>query len=227
MTTRAFGSIVGLSPEWLERYEVLHRHVFPGVLDRLQRSNIRNYSIFLGPAREDVPATPDGPVLTLFSHLEYVGADHPADMAAIAADETTREWWKLTDPMQTPLPERAEGTWWASLAAWHTIGRPPEVAAASPAALRRVAIAMKRPGDIGGEVLARFSACVARFGENIRTLRAFEARHHLYLYLETLPDFRQAAFVEAADRALGGATNLELLREVFHMDGAMAPRDAM
>ena len=29
-----------------------------------------------------------------------------ADMAAIGTDETTRQWWSLTDPMQAPLPER-------------------------------------------------------------------------------------------------------------------------
>ena len=27
----------------------------------------------------------------------------------------TQEWWKITDPMQTPLPNRAPGEWWMSL----------------------------------------------------------------------------------------------------------------
>jgi L-rhamnose mutarotase len=121
MRARHFGSIVGLRPEWVERYKVLHEHVFPGVLDRLARSHIRNYSIFLGLAREDADAGPAGPALTLFSYVEYAGADHAADMAAIRADETTKQWWTLTDPMQVPLPERAEGDWWAALPEWHAV----------------------------------------------------------------------------------------------------------
>lgn len=34
----------------------------------------------------------------LFSHFVYVGSDWDADMAAIAADEKTREWWAVCDP---------------------------------------------------------------------------------------------------------------------------------
>ena len=30
-------------------------------------------------------------------------------------DETTKEWWKLTDPMQEPLTTRKEGEWWAEM----------------------------------------------------------------------------------------------------------------
>ena len=68
---------------------------------------------------DDVPAAPDGPAQTLFSHLEYVGHDHAGDMAAMAADPVTQQWWKLTDPMQVPLPERAAGARWAALGEWH------------------------------------------------------------------------------------------------------------
>ena len=68
---------------------------------RIHKSHIRNYSIFLK----------DG---ILFSHFEYVGLDFNTDMAAIA-DETTKEWWKLTDPMQEPLQNRKEGEWWSSM----------------------------------------------------------------------------------------------------------------
>ncbi|RPJ52615.1 MAG: L-rhamnose mutarotase, partial [Acidobacteria bacterium] len=103
---RPIGSIIGLRPESEVQYRALHRHVFPGVLERISRSNIRNYSIFL---RDGV----------LFSHLEYVGADHARDMAAIAADPVTREWWSLTDPLQVPLEEREPGAWWATMRPWH------------------------------------------------------------------------------------------------------------
>ena len=92
MAPRYIGSIIGLRPEETERYRALHEHTFPEVLERISRSNIRNYSIFL---RDGI----------LFSHLEYVGQDHAADMAAIAADRTTQQWWTFTDPMQYPLPD--------------------------------------------------------------------------------------------------------------------------
>ncbi len=36
-------------------------------------------------------------------------------MERIAQDETTRDWWKLTDPMQNPLESRKKGEWWASM----------------------------------------------------------------------------------------------------------------
>ncbi|MBI2302239.1 MAG: L-rhamnose mutarotase, partial [Armatimonadetes bacterium] len=37
------------------------------------------------------------------------------DMARMAADPTTQEWWALCKPCQAPLPTRAEGEWWAGL----------------------------------------------------------------------------------------------------------------
>lgn len=95
------GSIIHLLPEYEERYIILHKHVFPGVLERIQKSNIRDYSIYLL----------DG---VLFSHFEYTGKDFSGDMAAMG-DEVTREWWKLTDPMQDPVAGRKEGEWWASM----------------------------------------------------------------------------------------------------------------
>jgi L-rhamnose mutarotase len=77
--------------------------VWPDVLKQIKASGISNYSIFL---RE--------PENLLFGYYEYEGADHDADMAAMAADSRTQEWWALCMPMQTPLGTRAEGEWWAS-----------------------------------------------------------------------------------------------------------------
>jgi L-rhamnose mutarotase len=95
------GSLIGLKKEFEERYIILHKHTFPGVLDRIRKCNIRNYSIFLK----------DG---ILFSHFEYVGSEFETDMAQME-DEVTKEWWKLTDPMQEPLENRKQGEWWASM----------------------------------------------------------------------------------------------------------------
>jgi len=99
-TVTRFGSLIKLKKEYQERYIILHRHTFPGVLNRIRKCNIRNYTIFL---KEGM----------LFSYFEYTGNDFETDMAQMA-DSVTKDWWKLTDPMQEPLERRKEGEWWAS-----------------------------------------------------------------------------------------------------------------
>lgn len=194
--TRFFGSIIGLRPEYTDRYIALHANTFPGVLRRISRSNIRNYSIFLL----------DG---VLFSHLEYVGTDHAADMAAIGTDETTRQWWSLTDPMQAPLAERREGEWWADLTVWRAWA-----AAAEPDAVpsARFAFACARPA-----ALPDGSAAVPIAG--VRTARIFAARDTMYAFIEGGPDFDAAAFTATFARVMGQPMPARLMREVFHTDG--------
>jgi L-rhamnose mutarotase len=53
--------------------------------------------------------------VVLFSYFEYTGTDLAADMEKMAADQKTQEWWAITNPRQTPLANRAEGEWWASM----------------------------------------------------------------------------------------------------------------
>ena len=68
----------------------------------IRACNIRNYSIYLYNH-------------TLFGYFEYHGADYAADMAKMAADKTTQEWWALMEPMQSPLPGRKPGEWWTAM----------------------------------------------------------------------------------------------------------------
>ena len=63
---------------------------------------ICNYTIFLHET-------------TLFAYFEYVGEDFAADMAKMAADPRTQEWWTLTEPMQEPVEGRAPGEWWHAM----------------------------------------------------------------------------------------------------------------
>ena len=42
---RRFGSVIGLNPEKEKYYRELHADVWPSVLDRIKKSNMRNYSI--------------------------------------------------------------------------------------------------------------------------------------------------------------------------------------
>ncbi|MGW5655210.1 L-rhamnose mutarotase [Streptomyces humi] len=91
--------VIAVRPEKLAEYRELHRAV--PVLDRLRRCRIANYSIHLLGDR-------------LFAYFEYHGDDLAADLALMAEDEATREWWRLTAPCQTPVPEAAPGEWWTT-----------------------------------------------------------------------------------------------------------------
>lgn len=98
---------IRLRPERREEYLTLHATVWPGVEAALHRAHVRNYSIF---RHHDV----------LFAYFEYHGEDFDADMAAIAADPVTQQWWKLTDPCQEPWPDRKPGSQWTDLPEiWH------------------------------------------------------------------------------------------------------------
>jgi len=102
-----YGSVIGLRADKLDEYKKLHAAVWPDVLRRIRDSHIRNYSIYLRKM-------PDGNHY-LFSYFEYVGRDFAADMAAMAADPVTQRWWTHCMPCQQPLPDRAEGAWWADM----------------------------------------------------------------------------------------------------------------
>ena len=97
-----YGMVIGLKPEAERRYREHHAAVWPGVLEMIRLCGIRNYSIYLK----------DG---LLFSYFEYHGTDFAADMARMAADKTTQEWWSIMMPMQQPLDTRREGEWWAAM----------------------------------------------------------------------------------------------------------------
>lgn len=99
---RRVSSAIGLPAENAAEYERLHREVWPAVQEQISRSNIRNYSIYRF-----------GEVL--FAYFEYVGDDFEADMAAMAADPVTQEWWAVCSPLQRPFEERADGEWWMQL----------------------------------------------------------------------------------------------------------------
>lgn len=97
-----FGWVIQVKAEKLDEYKYLHAHPWPGVDSMIKACNIRNYSIYYR----------DG---LLFSYLEYTGNDFESDMALMAEDSLTREWWKLTDPCQQPVPSAEEGVWWADM----------------------------------------------------------------------------------------------------------------
>lgn len=93
---------IGLRKEGEEAYRKYHAAIWPRVLEVIRECNIRNYSIYLK----------DG---MMFSYFEYHGTDFAADMAKMAADETTQQWWSVMQPLQEPLATRKEGEWWAEM----------------------------------------------------------------------------------------------------------------
>jgi L-rhamnose mutarotase len=122
---RRFGGAILLRPEQFDRYTELHDSVWEGVLNRMHRSNMRNFTIYYHKETN-----------TMFSHFEWIGnwaaksceEEHAlleSDMKAIADDPVTREWWAMCEPCQKPfsqwpagaknLSQGGEGDWWAPL----------------------------------------------------------------------------------------------------------------
>ncbi len=104
---KRYGMVIGLKPEKVEQYKRLHADVWPDVLKQIGQCHIRNYSIYLA---ETEPGR-----FYLFSYFEYHGDNFEADMAKMAADPVTQEWWTHCEPCQQPIPTRAEGDWWTVL----------------------------------------------------------------------------------------------------------------
>jgi L-rhamnose mutarotase len=99
---KRFGQIIGVKPEHFESYKKYHAAVWPEVLKKIKDCNIQNYSIF----------HKDG---LLFAYMEYTGNDFEADMAKMADDPKTQEWWGIMKPIQQPLDTRVEGEWWSNM----------------------------------------------------------------------------------------------------------------
>jgi L-rhamnose mutarotase len=104
---KRYAWITGLKPDMAARYEHLHAHVWPGVTKMNKACHIQNFSI------NEMEI--DGK-LYLFAHLEYTGTDFDSDMKRMAADPEVKQWWKETDPCQSPLPPAAaKGKIWSDM----------------------------------------------------------------------------------------------------------------
>ncbi len=101
---KRYAMVLGLKPEKVAEYVALHAAVWPEILAKISDCNIRNYSIYLRQ-----------PENLLFSYFEYHGSDFEGDMAGMAADPRTQDWWAVCMPCQQPLDSRKPGEWWAGL----------------------------------------------------------------------------------------------------------------
>ena len=71
-------------------------------MDLLAKAHVRNFSIF---HKDEL----------LFGYFEYDGTDLAADFGRMNAEPIVREWYRLTEPCQSPLPTRKNGEWWAEM----------------------------------------------------------------------------------------------------------------
>jgi len=94
--------MIRIKPGYEEEYRRYHAAVWPEVLEMIRLCHIENYSIYL---KDDL----------LFSYFEYHGDDFKGDMARMAADEKTQQWWAVMQPMQQPVATRKPGEWWAEM----------------------------------------------------------------------------------------------------------------
>ena len=94
------GMVIELDGDKIDEYKALHADSNAGVRDLLTKYHISNFSIFL---REI------GGRWYEFGYYEYTGDDYEGDMARLDAEPRNKEWLKVCDPMQTPLP--GEETW--------------------------------------------------------------------------------------------------------------------
>lgn len=99
---KRYAQIIGIKPDRIEVYKQLHAAVWPAVLKQIHASNMRNYSIYLHNSM-------------LFAYFEYIGDDFDGDMAKMAADPMTQEWWAICSPMQTPVAEAQAGEKWHNI----------------------------------------------------------------------------------------------------------------
>jgi L-rhamnose mutarotase len=86
--------VIGLRPEAEEEYKQYHASVWPAVLETIRTCNIRNYSIYLHSHM-------------LFSYFEYHGENYAADMARMASDKATQEWWAVMGPCRAAAGQEA------------------------------------------------------------------------------------------------------------------------
>lgn len=97
---KRFGQVIRLRSGALQRYKMFHTTVWPEVSSMITECHIHNFTIW----------HKDG---FLFCSFEYHGCDYRADMARMATDPKTQEWWSIMEPLQEPLETREVGEWWA------------------------------------------------------------------------------------------------------------------
>ena len=130
---RRYGGAIRMKREMYNQYTQLHDAVWDEVLQRMSKSNMRNFTIYY---HEETS--------TMFSHFEWIGhwkivaegkKNHDInesdiqkkfqqDMDAISNDPIVQKWWSFCEPCQVPFTQYTDklppskggqGDWWAPL----------------------------------------------------------------------------------------------------------------
>ncbi len=99
---KRFGQVILLKPGKAQEYIKQHAAVWPPVLKMIKECNLSNYSIFV---KDNI----------LFAYFEYTGDDFEKDMAKMAQDKVTQEWWDVVKPLMEPIESRGSGEFWADM----------------------------------------------------------------------------------------------------------------
>ena len=99
--TKRVGMVIGIKPEFIDEYKMLHADSNAGVRDLLSKYNMHNFSIF-------IQQFDDGKSY-LFGYWEYTDSNYEKNMADLAKELRNIDWLKVTDPMQIPF--KGESSW--------------------------------------------------------------------------------------------------------------------
>ena len=197
------GSIIGLRKEFEDQFMMLYKHAFPGVVERICRSNISDYSIFL---HNNI----------LFSYMVYAGTDYEADMKAIGSDKTTQEWGKLIEPMHQPFKSKQENERWADIKLWYST----ELHSLAPFMIVRYTYTLPTPASLPETAPDQLFGDIDFWGTtyDLKSLKIFRGFQDLYIYLETSQTADLSFLLEIITRVLKADTLPAVMIEVFHTE---------
>jgi cytidyltransferase-like protein len=191
---KPIGSLIGLKEGTEELYFLLHRNVFTSVLERIARSNLADYSIFFLNG-------------ILFAFFDYSGSDYEKDMRDMSKDPDTRQWWKLTEPLQQPLPGRKDGEWWAGMEHLFSSLKKGKQDGKTIRRAFKYHSGLKKEKILIEEVSETIPG-------NFNRIELFKLNGEIYLYTESDPDCLPAEGF-AGDKWTA-------MQEVFHTDGCLS-----
>lgn len=99
---KRFGQVIKLKPEGRDTYIKLHANPREPVSRMIKACHMENYSIFI---KDDF----------LFAYFEYTGDDYEADMAKMAEDPDTQQWWSELKPFMEPLESNEPDEFWGNM----------------------------------------------------------------------------------------------------------------
>lgn len=197
------GQMIGLKQGAEEPYTILHKNTFPGVLERIALSNIGNYSIFMHNG-------------LLFGFYLYCGKNYQVDMEELSADTITREWWKLTAPLQQPFDGRGQGEWWSELKPVFQYGKDNITLKSINRHVFIIPCGDIRLDDKLLEVQLKNDE---RIHQGLNMIYLFQGHGNLFCYTELNEEFTGSGLPEFLESIPGCNGKISEMKEVFYTAG--------